>query len=52
MPIPISRPQAAPESKAGTNTPALTLRPVVMIDMQKYMRKKTTKGTTLYEPKT
>ena len=50
MPIPISLPQAAPDSNPGTNTPAETLRPVVTTDMKKYSTKNTINGTTLYEP--
>lgn len=48
--MPISLPQAAPDNRAGTKTPALTDRPVVISDIMKYIRKNTTKGTTLYEP--
>lgn len=50
MPMPTRRPQAAPESSAGMNMPADTLRPVVTTDIMKYSTKNTISGTTLYEP--
>lgn len=49
-PMPTKRPQAAPDSSAGTNIPADTLSPVVVTDIMKYNTKNTSSGITWYDP--